>query len=81
MGLFEAQIVILRWFDRSLTVAQKGLPLYVPLSPSVCLSVYLSLYSLLSLSCSTLPSLPPLSPTVPLPHAGFKAPIYPQSGN
>lgn len=64
VGLFEAQIVILRWFDHSLMVAQKGplcilrhLPLYVPLSPSVCLSVYLPLYSLLSLSLPCLLSL------------------------
>ena len=55
MGLFKAQIVILRWFDHSLMVAQKGplcilrhLPLYVPLSPSVCLSVYLVCGGILS---------------------------------
>lgn len=72
MGWFEAQIVILRWFDHNLMVAQKGplcilrhLALYVPpvhLSVSLFISAYILSYLSLALLCplsllSLLPSL------------------------
>ena len=69
MGLFEAQIVILRWFDCNLKVAQKSpvcichcVCFYLHLSVSLFISVSILSYLSLALPCpltllSLLPSL------------------------